>query len=270
MLALQEIDVRMPYRSVISPIAADGQLEVELYKLMTMQTRVFVVHMLPSLESRIFEKARKIGMIEHARGIGFENLVPSTKALEDFRVRWKRQFLQDNPTAIDVNLHVFGLCAYDAAKALAMAVEKVGSTKNLTFQNMNSSGSFNYTNIFGVSQIGPELIQALLTISFRGIGGNFSLPKGQLPASTFQIVNVIGNGENVVRFWTPENGLLKSLSSAKRVSRSYSSNDSLGSIIWPGDRLSAPKATQIPTRGRTLKILVPAKKGFNEFVNVKV
>lgn len=63
MLALQEIDVRMPYRSVISPIAADGQLEVELYKLMTMQTRVFVVHMLPSLESRIFEKARKIGMI---------------------------------------------------------------------------------------------------------------------------------------------------------------------------------------------------------------
>lgn len=62
--ALQEIDVRIPYRSVISPSATDDQIEAELYKLVTMQTRVFVVHMLSLLGSRVFEKARKIGMMD--------------------------------------------------------------------------------------------------------------------------------------------------------------------------------------------------------------
>ncbi|KAM5570987.1 glutamate receptor 2.8-like [Rosa sericea] len=292
--ALQEIDVRIPYRSVISPTATDDQIEAELYKLVTMQTRVFIVHMLPSLGSRIFEKAKEIGMMdkgyvwivtngisnvfgsfnssfvtENMQGVlGLKTHVPDKKKLEAFRVRWKKKFQQDNPTAINVNLDVFGLWAYDAAKALAIAVEKVGSTKTFTYQKMNVSGSSNDLERFGVSLIGPQLVQELLGTSFRGLSGDFSLVNGQLPSSTFEIVNVIGTGENVVGFWTPENGLVRNLHSTKSISRSSASNASLGSIIWPGDTSSAPKGWQIPSNGKKLKILVPLKDGYNEFVNV--
>lgn len=292
--ALQEIDVRIPYRSVISPSATDDQIEAELYKLVTMQTRVFIVHMLPSLGSRVFEKARKIGMmdegyvwivsngisnefgsfnssflVENMQGVlGLKTHVPNKKKLEAFRVRWKRKFQHDNPTSIDVNLDVFGLWAYDCAQALAMAVEKVGSSQNFTFQKMNSSVGSNDLENFGVSKIGPQLVQALLGTNFRGISGQFSLVNGQLPSSTFEIVNVIGNGENVVGFWTPEKGLVRNLHSSKRISSYSTSNASLGSIIWPGDTSSAPKGWQIPTNGKRLKILIPFKDGFNEFVNV--
>ena len=41
--ALQEVDARVPYRSVIPPLASNYQIGQELYKLMTMQTKVFIV-----------------------------------------------------------------------------------------------------------------------------------------------------------------------------------------------------------------------------------
>ncbi|CAN6722051.1 unnamed protein product [Malus baccata var. baccata] len=47
--ALQEVDARIPYRSVISPTATDDQIATKLYKLKGMQTQVFIVHMLPDL-----------------------------------------------------------------------------------------------------------------------------------------------------------------------------------------------------------------------------
>lgn len=61
--ALQEIDTSVPYRSVIPLAATDDQIVQELYKLMTMETRVFIVHMLPTLGSRLFLKAQEVGMM---------------------------------------------------------------------------------------------------------------------------------------------------------------------------------------------------------------
>ncbi|OWM77137.1 hypothetical protein CDL15_Pgr017671 [Punica granatum] len=61
--AFQEIDTRVPYRSVIHPSAHDIDILNELVKLMTMQTRVFLVHMTASLGSRLFLQANKAGML---------------------------------------------------------------------------------------------------------------------------------------------------------------------------------------------------------------
>ncbi|CAA7017577.1 unnamed protein product [Microthlaspi erraticum] len=58
---LQDVEV---HRSVISPEPSDGQIYEELYKLMTNQTKVFVVHMEPGLGFRVLQKAREIGMME--------------------------------------------------------------------------------------------------------------------------------------------------------------------------------------------------------------
>ncbi|XP_021805270.1 glutamate receptor 2.2-like [Prunus avium] len=291
--ALQEVDARIAYRSVISPKATDDQIVAELYKLKEMQTQVFIVHMFADLGSRLFDKAKQIGMmdegyawimtdgmtnsfsyinssdIENMEGVlGIKTFVPNTKELESFRVRWKSKFQQDNPTVHDVKLDVFGYWAYDAAWALAMAVEKVGA-KNFNFQKMNSTSGNSSTDLerFGVSQNGPQLVQALSGTIFKGLSGNFSLLNGQLQSSTFQIVNVIGSGEKLVGYWTPEKGLERKLN-LTNTSTYSTSNVSLGSIIWPGDTTSAPKGWQVPTSGKRLKIIVPVKQGFAEFVKV--
>ncbi|KAF5936362.1 hypothetical protein HYC85_027491 [Camellia sinensis] len=288
--ALQDINTRVPYRSVISPLATDDQIVEELYKLMTMQTRVFIVHMNRTLASRLFIKVKDVGMmsegyvwiitnavtnglssmdpsvIDSMEGVlGVKTYFPTTKQLQDFTVRWKRKYQQDNPTVFNAQLNVFGLWAYDAATALAIAVEQASVT-NSKFQKANISGN-STTDLenFGVSQNGPKLLQALLNTKFRGLTGDFHIVNGQLQSSAYQIVNVIGNGGRGIGFWTAENGVVRDLN-VKSTNSTLNAN--LGSIIWPGDTTSPPKGWTIPTNGKNLRIGVPVKGGFSEFVKV--
>eukprot|EP00257_Ricinus_communis_P003352 XP_002515378.2 glutamate receptor 2.7 [Ricinus communis] len=291
--ALQAIDARIPYRSLISFSATDDQIAEELYKLMSMQTRVFILHMLPSLGSRLLTKAREVGMmsegyvwimtngmsdylrsltpsvIESMQGVlGVRPYVPKTKELEIFYVRWKSKFLQDNPGTVDVESSIYELWAYDAAIALAMAIEKAGAAK-IDFQKANtSSNSTTDLTTFGVSLNDPDLLQALSNTGFKGLAGDFLFVNGQLPSSAFQIINVIGDGARGLGFWTPQKGLTKKLNSVA-VTNLYSTSESnLAPVIWPGDSSSVPKGWEIPTKGKKLRILVPVKEGFNEFVKV--
>ncbi|CAK7354082.1 unnamed protein product [Dovyalis caffra] len=292
--ALQAVDARVPYRSVISPSATDDQIVEELYKLMTMQTRVFIVHMFPSLGARLFAKAKEIGMMSEGyvwimtdgltadflsspnrsvtdtiQGVlGVKPFVPRTNDLKIFRDRWKRKFQQDNPDIVDTDLNIFGLWAYDAATALALAVEKAGTT-NSGFQKENvSSNSSTDLATLGVSLNGPNLLQALSNTAFKGLTGDYLFVNGQLQASAFQIINVNGNGGREIGFWTPTEGIVKTLNTTKNMTASSTSNSGLSAVIWPGDTTSVPKGWEIPTSGRKLRIVVPVKDGFSEFVKV--
>ncbi|KAI9377955.1 hypothetical protein POPTR_018G012600v4 [Populus trichocarpa] len=293
--ALQAVDARVPYRSVISPSATDDQIVSELYKLMTMQTRVFIVHMFPSLGARVFAKAKEIGMVSEGYvwimtdgltaeffsspkasvtntmqgALGVKPYVPRTKDLETFRIRWKRKFQQDNPDIVDADLNIFGLWAYDAVTALALAVEKAG-TANLGFQKANvSSNSSTDLATLGVSLNGPNLVQALSNITFKGLTGDYLFDNGQLQSSAFQIINVNGNGGREIGFWTSTKGIVKTLNSTNNMTAYSGSNSDLSTVIWPGDTTSVPKGWEIPTNGKKLRIGVPVKDGFSEFVKVK-
>ncbi|EOY29257.1 Glutamate receptor 2.9 [Theobroma cacao] len=176
--ALQGINVRVPYQSVIPSPASDDQISKELYKLLTMQTRVFIVHMPPSLGTRLFALAKEVGMmsegyawivtdgmtnlwsltdpptIDSMQGVlGVRTYVPGTNELENFKVRWKRKFQQDNPTIINAELNIFGPWAYDATFALAMAIENV-SMGNFSFNKTNVSSSGTDLESLDVSQNG--------------------------------------------------------------------------------------------------------------------
>ncbi|KAF2313056.1 hypothetical protein GH714_008934 [Hevea brasiliensis] len=282
--ALQAIDTRIPYRCVISPAATDDEIVEELYKLMTMQTRVFIVHMSPSLGSRFFIKASEVGMmsegyvwimtdgmtssitpqvIDSMQGVlGVRPFVPNTQALEDFRVRWKRKFQQ-----VESELNIYGLWAYDAATILAIAIEKAGIA-NFGFQKTNVSSNSTDISALGFSRNGENLIEALSNTRVTGLTGDIHFVNGQLPSSAFQIVNLIGKGARVLGFWTPRNGLVKKLNSITNTSLYSTSKSNLAPVIWPGDSTSVPKGWEIPTNGNKLRIGVPVKDGFSEFVKV--
>ncbi|KAK6927702.1 Ionotropic glutamate receptor [Dillenia turbinata] len=294
--ALQEIDTCVPYRSIISPSATDDQIAEELYKLMTMQTRVFIVHMFPSLGYRLFLKAKEIGMMtqdyvwimtngitallnsvessafDSMQGVlGVRPYVPITQELQNFTKRWQATFHQKNPNIINLQMNIFGLWAYDTVSALAMAVEKVGFA-NSSFLKANSSHNAS-TDLesFGVSQIGPMLCQALLDTNFTGLSGEFQLIDGQLQSSKFEMINIVGNGVKRVGFWIPGSGIVRDLNlvNTSTSSLTYSvSKDNLGTIIWPGDSTSTPRGWVIPTSGKKLRVGVPVKDASSKFVNV--
>ncbi|KAL0312208.1 UNVERIFIED_CONTAM: Glutamate receptor 2.7 [Sesamum radiatum] len=289
--ALEQVNARVPYRSVISPLATDDQIVAELYKLMTMQTRVFIVHMMSPLASLLFTKAKQLGMmsqdyawiitdgitnelssmdpsvIESMLGvIGVRPYIPKTKVLDNFAIRYKRTVQRNNPKSPD--LDIFKLWAYDSAIALAMAAEKA-RLRNPKYRDANISRNSTDLEAFGVSDAGPRLIQALTSTSFQGLAGNFQLVDGQLQAPPFEIVNMVGPGARVIGYWTKESGIVRELNLTSAETNKYSTSKSdLGSIIWPGDALSSPKGWVIPTNGKKLRVGVPIKEGFTEFVRV--
>ncbi|GMP48554.1 hypothetical protein CsSME_00015869 [Camellia sinensis var. sinensis] len=290
----QENKIRVLYKSIIHPLASDEEIVAELYKLMTMQTRVFIVHMTHSLSTRLFTKANEFGMMSEGyvwiitdgitnsfnffdpsiiiasmQGvIGVQPHVPKSKKLEDFISRWKNKAHQEKTSS---DLNVFGLWAYDAATALAMAVEKVGAL-NLSISNIAKNSNTDFESV-GVSQNGIDLCLALSSAPrFRGLSGDFSFVDGQIQSSTFEIVNMTENGPRGIGFWTPEQGIVKEFNfdavntSCKNYSTSRTNHKA---IMWPGDTTCMPKGWDVPTSGKVLRVGVLQRHYNSDFVRVK-
>ncbi|CAH2073095.1 unnamed protein product [Thlaspi arvense] len=286
--AFQEINVRIRYRSPIPFHSSDDQIKKELYRLMTMPTRVFIVHMLPDLGSRLFSMAKEIGMmskgyvwivtngladlmsligessLEDMNGVlGVKTYFSRSKELSYLEARWRKRFGGEE-------LNNFGYWAYDAATALAMSIEEI-SNVNMSFnETKNTPRDDIGTDLddLGVALSGPKLLQALSKVSFKGVAGRFQLKNGKLEATTFKIINVEESGERTVGFWKSKVGLVKRLGVDQIGTNISHSSRRLRPIIWPGDTTFVPKGWELPTNGKKLRIAVPKKDGFNQFVKV--
>lgn len=288
--ALEKVGTRVPYRCGISPSATDDQILKELYKLKTMQTRVFVVHMLPSLVSRLFLKANEAGMmvkgyvwiitdgitgiletmdsivIDSMQGvIGFKPYFGNSTGLGQFTERWKQKFSQENPKINRIQLSAFGLWAYDSVYALAQAMESVNGIVDSEFTKSISESNLTDLASIGIFQSGPQLLQSILDTNFIGLSGQFHLKKGQLPVSSFQIVNVVGNKMKETGYWTRNGGITKQLNPDTQ----NTDESGLREVTWPGGSIEIPKGWEIPTNGNKLKVGVPVKRGFYRFIDVK-
>ncbi|XP_073138106.1 glutamate receptor 2.7-like [Henckelia pumila] len=289
--ALKDVNARISYRSVVPKSASDDFISKELYKMMGMETRVFVVHASLSLGTRLFPKLNELGMnspgyawivtsgltdlfhsmdlevVESMQGfLGVKPLVPNSRQLRSFSGRWIRTFLGQNPDSEVTEASIFGIWAYDTLWALAMAAESIGSTKPNMVKN-NNSGISNAANPFALesSDTGPKLHDALLGTRFPGLAGEFKLVNGQLEQTPYQIVNFDGNNERLVATWRPyvENH-------NKGNNAYFPPKVKFRSIIWPGDSTVAPKGWQLPVNGKFLRVGVPQKPGFNEFLKVEI
>ncbi|XP_052209774.1 glutamate receptor 2.7-like [Diospyros lotus] len=289
--ALEEKTIHVLLQSRIHPLARDQQIVSELKRLKEMKNRVFIVHMFPDLASRLFVKAEEIGMmsegyvwiitdgianslnlidqrvINSMQGVlGVRPHVPSIKRLEDFISRWKQNYRGEK--FVDSDINIFGFWAYDAATALAMAVEKVGPV-DLAFQKPDLSLNSTDLETIGISQRGKDLCEALSSVRFRGLSGDFHLVNGQLSnqSSAFEYVNVIGTGqrERTIGFWTQESGITRKLEGNHSTSKA-----NFRAIIWPGDTVEDPQDLVPINHGNAhaLRIAVPVKDGVSDFVMV--
>ncbi|XP_028077695.1 glutamate receptor 2.2-like [Camellia sinensis] len=256
----EETGLHIAYMSSISPSATNDQIIEELHKLMTTQTTVYIVHISPSLASRLFLNVKKLGMmtegyawivtaktmnllhsmdssaIESMQGaFGSKSYILASGELHNFTLRWKRKFHIQDPSFEVAELNIFGIWAYDAIWALARAVERV---KNGSLSSM--------------------LLKEILQSRFVGLSGDFRLMNGRLISEAFEIVNVISRIERRVGFWTSTYGITKQM---------YPSNSGLEAIVWPGGSTTTPKGWLVRMSGKRLRIGVP-RTGFKELINV--
>uniref|UniRef100_A0A8I6Y6G5 Ionotropic glutamate receptor C-terminal domain-containing protein n=1 Tax=Hordeum vulgare subsp. vulgare TaxID=112509 RepID=A0A8I6Y6G5_HORVV len=290
--ALQKVDVRVPYRSVIPSSATNETIIKKLNELMAMQTRVFIVHMSSTMTSLLFTKAKEVGMmnkgfvwittsgvanimdtlnpgvIEAMNGVlGVRYHVPRSQKLDNLSKRWNRMYLQDNPDDSPSNkLSIVGLRGYDTIWALAQAAEKVGIS-NATNKPPLFIKNSTCLEPMVISTKGPQLLKTIVQNKFRGFSGEFDLTdRQQLKASVFQIINVVGRGWREIGFWTVKGGLSKQLKQDGFKKTGPDSMHDLNPVIWPGESTKTPMGWEIPTVGKKLKVGVRSSK-IPEFIN---
>ncbi|KAM0864338.1 hypothetical protein ACQ4PT_043951 [Festuca glaucescens] len=274
-------------RASVPSDADDARIDAVLYRLMAMPTRVFVVHMLYPLAARLFRRAKKAGMMSEeyvwvaTDGVGgfMDRLSPEdvdamqgvvslqpyvelTDDVKNFSARLRERSRLENPSDTDVvDSTLMRLWSYDTAWAIASAVEAAG-VPSPAFQAPQQGTALTDLDRLGVSATGATLLKAVLATTFDGIAGKFKLVDGQLQLQAYEVVNIIGKGARTVGFWTPESGISQDLNpdSAKVLKQ----------ILWPGEPRSTPKGWTVPPNGRMLRVAVPVKNGFKEFVDISV
>ncbi len=278
--ALEEIDTQVPYRSVIPPSSNNAEIMEELNKLKENHTRIFIVHMTASLGSKLFVLANNAKMMSEGYAwilteglsslldpmgskvmdsmqgvLGIRPYIPPSKQLEDFKRKWKRNITTSSKR---ISFNLFGLWAYDTVWALAMAVEKAGVVHS-SFLKQNASNSNVDLAALGISEMGSRLRNTILTTKFQGLSGNFSLVKGELEPSDFELFNVMGNTERIIGYWTRQKGFSQDLNHTRKEEYS-ASKDKLKQPIWPRYTIEPPTK---------LRIGVPVRKAFEEFLKVE-
>ncbi|KAH1040127.1 hypothetical protein J1N35_041870 [Gossypium stocksii] len=282
----QQFDIRVSFRFSISPNSCKLSILKTLNRVMAMQTRVIVVHMSSSLGSKLFLLAKETTMISEGYAwiitdglstlldpmgakvigsmqgvLGIRPHIPQSRRLEIFKKKWEVEIHSSS-----TKLNIFGYWAYDTVWALAKAVEMVPQeSSSVNGENHHSNTS--QFPVIKVSKIGKMILNGLLKTKFKSLNGDFSLVRGQLRSSAFEIINVIDNKEKVIGYWTFENGLSRKLGKAKK-GKSMSKYE-LKPPIWPGNTKNIPKGWTTPVGGNKLRIGVPDKLGFEAYLKVE-
>jgi len=276
----------------------DHMMDV-LHKSNVIGPRVYVVHATPDSGLEIFSVAQQLQMmtdeyvwlvtdwlctvldvsesvvhlLNHLQGIvGFCQYVPESSQKSIFSSKWEELRRKGMVTS---KLNAYGFYAYDTVWAVAYAINSfLKESGNITFTNND-----NLVNMKGIVPFdkfksfngGHLLLQKFLRLNFTGLVGQFQFGSDQnLKSGTYQIVNVDGNMINAVGYWANHLGLTISLPNSVHGNnrRNFSENQILGNITWPGGKTKTPRGWVVATSDKPLRIAVPHRVSFVEFVTV--
>ncbi|XP_039047806.1 LOW QUALITY PROTEIN: glutamate receptor 2.2-like [Hibiscus syriacus] len=284
----QRFDIRVSSRFPVSPNSGNLTILKKLNNVMATQTRVIVVHMMSSLGSKLFFLAKEATMISEGYAwiitdgyqvcwipwepmslapmqgvLGIRPYIPQSKSLKNFKRKWKREIHSSS-----TKLNIYGFWAYDTVWALAKSVEMVQRESSDIMRRSYRRKASQIPEI-RVSTIGRSIRKELVKTKFKGLSGDFSLVRGQLQSSAFEIINVVDKMEKVLGYWTLENGLTAELGKPVKATYSTSLYHELKPPIWPGNMKAMPRGWTIPVVGKKLRIGIPVKPGFEGYLKVK-
>ncbi|KAL1215656.1 Glutamate receptor 3.2 [Cardamine amara subsp. amara] len=269
----------------------------ELVKIQGMESRVIIVNTFPKTGGMIFEEAQKLGMMEKGyvwiattwltslldsfnplppknaeslRGVLTLRIhTPNSRKKRDFVARWSKL---SNGT---VGLNVYGLYAYDTVWIIARAVKTLlDSGANISFSSDSKltsmkGGSLNL-GALSIFDEGSQFLDYIVNTKMSGLTGPVQfLPDRSMIQPSYDIINVVDDGFRKIGYWSNYSGLsiIPPESLYKKPSNRSSSNQYLNNVTWPGGTSETPRGWVFPNNGRRLRIGVPDRASFKDFVS---
>lgn len=297
---LAERRCRISYKLTIPPGPGANRSDIMdlLVKVASLESRVIVLHVNPDSGFTILAVAQYLKMM----GDGFvwiatdwlSSVLDSTFPLPSetmdtlqgvlvLRIHTsdsdrKRAFFSkwNKLTGGSLRLHSYGLYAYDSVWLVAHAIDAffnqggiVSFSNDSKIKPVEQGGSL-HLDAMSIFDDGPLLLKNILQSNLVGLTGpiKFDLERAlALPA--YDIINVVGTGFRRIGYWSNYSGL-STVTPEKLYSKPpnrSSANQQLFSVIWPGETLLKPRGWIFPNNGKQLRIGVPIRVSYREFVS---
>ncbi|XVE69579.1 hypothetical protein DITRI_Ditri10aG0002500 [Diplodiscus trichospermus] len=296
---LAERRCRISYKVGIPPDSDvnRGAIMDTLVKVALMQSRIIVLHVNQIIGFKVFSVANYLGMmgngyvwiatdwlssvLDSASPLPSETMdtiqgvltlrqhTPDSDRKRAFFSRWNKI------TGGSLGLNSYGLYAYDSVWLLAHALDAFFNQGGvISFSNdsriRSVAGSTLHLEAMSIFDDGMILLKNILLSNFVGLTGPLKFKSDRslvLPA--YDIINVLGTGFRRIGYWSNYSGLSTISPEAlytKPPNRS-SASQKLYSVIWPGETLSKPRGWVFPNNGKQLRIGVPNRVSYREFVS---
>ncbi|KAE8719228.1 Glutamate receptor 3.7 [Hibiscus syriacus] len=261
--------------------------------------RVYVVHVNPDPQLRIFSTAEELQMMTGdyvwfatdwlsttidsfapvnrtallvLQGVvGLRQHIPESNQKKDFMARWRKM---QQKGLLRSELNTYGLCAYDTVWTVAHSIDKyINDGNNFTF---SSSDKLNDTKTsemhlkkLKVFDGGAILLEHIMNTSFSGLTGEvrFGLDRNIL-TSGYDVINIDKMVVHTVGYWSDIFGFSVSPPETLRGTKKGHSvlDQKLGSVTWPSGNTQRPRGWVIAEDERPLRVGVPYRASFVDFV----
>ncbi|KAK9071871.1 hypothetical protein SSX86_008301 [Deinandra increscens subsp. villosa] len=287
---------RISYKIGIPPGLEYGRSEVMdiLVKIALMEARVVVLHVYPDVGFLIFSVARYLGMMgdgyvwiatdwlssfldsslpypsdkmENMQGVlALRQHTPDSLKKRQLASKWRKL------TGGSFGLNSYALYAYDTVWVIAHALEaflKQGGVVSFSNDSRLTAGGLEdlHLDALNIFDGGELLLDNIWRSDFVGLTGHIKFdPDRNLVNPAYDIINIIGTGFRTVGYWSNGSGLSTLSPEDLQVNRSRP-NQELHSVIWPGEIVTKPRGWVFPNNGKLLKIAVPLRVSYKEFVS---
>lgn len=300
---LQSMRSKVSYRAPLPPAADRAAITDLLLRVSMMESRVIVVHANPDSGLDIFAAAQSLGMMSSGyvwiatewlaalldsdsspprkttalallQGVvTLRQYTPDSDAKRSLMSRFAAR-LQAHNTTGGINAYV--LFAYDAVWMTARAIDQLlvdGS--NVSFSDdarlraENETGSALRLGALKVFDQGEQLLSKMKTLNFTGVTGQVRFGDDRnLADPAYEVLNVGGTGVRRVGYWSNRTRLsVTAPEQEQNGKKKKQQGEELYSVIWPGETASTPRGWVFPNNGKALRIGVPYRTTYKQFVS---
>ncbi|PKI57045.1 glutamate receptor 3.6 [Punica granatum] len=298
---LAERRCKISFKAPLRLEATQDEITDALVKVALDESRIIVLHSYTSTGLGILKVAQYLGMmgngyvwiatnwlstildtdpphpqdsVDYLQGVLTLKLhTPDSDIKKKFYSRWR------NLTQMSGNgtfgLSTYGLYSYDTVWILARAIDRFFDRGGvISFSNdsrlSNLKGGSLHLDAMSIFDGGDLLLNSILRVDMIGVSGQVRFtPDRNLIHPACDIINVMQSGFRRIGYWSNYSGL--SIVAPETLYMSppnrSSSAQQLFPVVWPGETTQKPRGWVFPNNGRHLRIGVPRRVSYREFVS---
>ena len=296
--AMSKKRAKISYKAALPVGANKSDISDLLNEVNLMESRVYVLHVNPDSGLSIFSIAKQLRMMSNGyvwiatdwlpsvldssetsdpdtmnllQGVvAFRHHIPDTDLKKSFLSKLKSR--KDKETS---SFNSYAFYAYDSIWLVARGLDAfLNEGGNISFSSdprlHDTTGSMLHLASLRTFDGGSQFLQTILRTNFTGVSGEigFDMDKNLIHPA-YDVLNIAGSGSRRIGYWSNYSGLsvvAPEILHTKSSNNSSTSNQPLYSVIWPGDSKTTPRGWVFPNNGKPLRIAVPNRVSYKEFV----